>query len=173
MKSSQLYTVLVLTGLLLLGGCGVIRIDSNPEAYPVRKEIMPEYNEGQTVKVSNVYEKPVIVVLLPDRVDADLKQYTDTAVALLEQGLKHENISVGNTGKKSVKLKVHDVAYDPAFWTIRADVNITAELGNGKSITVFHHNASPASGWNAVNGALTRATEKLLMHRDFVKYMNE
>lgn len=173
MKLTRCYTLLLLTGLLLLGGCGVIRMDSSPETYPVRKEIMPDYTEGQTVKVSNVYDKPVIVVLLPDKIDADLKQYTDTAVALLEQGLKHENISVGNTGQKSVKLKVHNVVYDYAFWTIRADVNITAELGNGKSITVFHHNASPASGWNAVNGALTRATEKLLMHPDFVKYMNE
>lgn len=173
MKLTQLTFLPLIASLLLLSGCGTTRMDANDTDFPIAKEVVPSYKADQTISVSNYYDKPKVVQLYGDRIDADLKQYTDTAIKLLAQGLTHQNISTGPNGSKSIKLRVHNVKYEPAFWTIRADVNITAELGNGKSFTVFHHNASPMSGWRAVSGAITRATEKVLKHPDFLIYMNE
>lgn len=173
MKRSSLTLIPLLSAVLLLGGCGIVRIDANSEAYPIVKEVVPSYKAGQTIKVSNYYNKPEIVVLKPEKIDGDLKQYTETAITLLEQGLKHQNVKVAADASKSVKLRVYNVKYDYAFWTIRADVNIATELGNGESFTVFHHNASPSDGWSAVSGAITRATEKVLKHPKFIMYMNE
>ena len=70
-------------------------------------------------------------------------------------------------------MRVYNVKYERAFWTLRVDLNIIAELGNGESFTVFHHNASPASAYLAVDGALIRATEKILKHPKFIEYMNK
>jgi len=168
-----LLTLIPLAGMLvLLSGCGIKRIDADM-TYPVTKEVVPSYKAGQSVTLTNYYEKPRIKILLEDRLDGDMKQYTETAMKLVEQGLAHQNVSVGPGGDKTVKLRVFNVKFDRGFWTLRADVNISAELGNGKKINVFHHNASPWSAYNAVSGAITRATEKILKHKDFLLYMNE
>jgi len=173
MKLSNIVLLPFFAIFLLLSSCGVLNLESSTESYDIEKEVVPSYKSDQTIKVMNYYDKPVIVFLVPERIKADLKQYSETSMKYLELGLKHQNVSVGVTGNKSVKLRVHNVKYNRAFWTIRADVNITAELGNGKTFGVFHHNASPASGFLAVDGALIRATEKILKHPEFIKYMNK
>ncbi len=159
--------------VLLLAGCGVIHIDADAKAYPVSEKAVPAYKAGQTITITNYYAKPEVVALMPKRVEGDLKQYTDTAIKLLEQGLNYRDIKVAAGGEKTVKLRVYNVKYEQATWTIRTDVNIGVEMGNGESFSVFHHNPSPGNGWRSVNGAITRATEKVLKHPKFVRYINE
>lgn len=169
MKLSHSSFVISVCALLLLSGC-TVKLRSNPASFPITEQVVPEYSAGQTVNISNYYSEPE-VVSMADSAEGDLEQFTETAIALLEQGLKHRDITVISTGTKSVKLRVHNARYKQAFWTLQADVDITAELGNGKTITVHHHNASPASGHRAVSGAITRATEKILKHTDFIQYL--
>lgn len=154
-----------------LSGCGTVRLDANTTSFHVVKERVPNLKSGQTIKVDNYYNKPTVVILT-GVLDADLYQYTDTAIKLLEQGFSHSNISVGASGKKSIKLKVHNVKYVTGFWSLQVDVNISVELGNGKSFTVYHHNSSPANGYRAISGAITRGVEKVMKHNDFLEYVN-
>lgn len=156
--------------LLLLSGCGTIRLDASAEGFPIAAKVVPSYKAGQTINVNNYYDKPVIIKIYGNRLDADLKQYTDVAMKLLEQGLNHQKISVGRSGSKTVKLRVHNVVYVKRM-TGQMDVDITTDLGNGKSFTVHHHNASPFTTRRAINGAITRATEKVLRHPEFIEYM--
>lgn len=172
MKRNLLLLIPVASLLLLLSGCGVTRINSET-TYPITKEVVPSYKKDQSVTLSNFYSKPTVVNLVEGSLDGDLMQYTDTAMELLKQGLAHQDITVGAGGKKTVKLRVFNTKFERGFWTMRADVNISAELGNGKKINVYHHNASPMSAYRAVSGAITRATEKILKHKDFLLYMNE
>ena len=172
MKLIYLRLIPVICMIFLLSGCATIRLDANDLTFPVGEEVVPDYKEGQAIAVHNYYLEPVIVTLT-SRIEADLMQYTDTAIKALAQGLKHRNISVGAEGSKSIILRVHDAKLIMAFWTLQVEVNITAELGNGKTFTVFHHNASPATAFRAASGAITRATEKILNHNDFIQYMND
>ena len=173
MKPSARIFLLLVCSVLFQAGCGSVRMDANATDFPIARDVVPAYKPGQMIAAINDYDKPEIIKLYGDRLYADLKQYTDTAIKLLRQGLQHRQIRIRPDAGKSVKLRVHSVRYEPAFWTTRADVNITAELGNGKHFTVFHHNASPLSGWRAVSGAITRATEKILQHPMFIRYLNE
>ena len=153
-------------------GCGTVRLTASTNSFHIVKERVPSLKSGQTVKVDNFYAKPKVVTLT-GRLDADLQQYTATAMTLLEQGLGHQEISVGPNGKKSIKLQVHNVKYVRGFWSLQVDLNTTVTLGNGKSFTVTHHNSSPASGFRAVSGAIARAVEKILKHNEFIAYINK
>lgn len=172
MKLTYLRLIPIICMMFFLSGCVTTRLDANDMSFPIAETVVPDYREGQTIAAHNYYPEPVIV-MLRSRLEADLMQYTDTAVKALAQGLKHRNISVGLAGSKSVKLRVHNVKYITSFFTLQVELDITTELGNGKTFTVFHHNASPATAYRAASGAITRATEKILNHGDFIQYMNE
>ncbi len=163
--------LVLFAGMLFLSGCAV-QLDADYRTFPVDETVVPIYKEDQTINVKNHYSEPEIVEF-NSKLSADLKQYTDTAIKTLEQGLKHRNISIGSEGPKSVKLKVHTAKFNQSFWTMQIDVSIDAELGNGKTISTTHHTASPATAFRAASGAITRATEKILKHQDFINYMNE
>jgi len=124
-----LFLLLPLFSAFLLVGCGTVRVDASVEDFPIEKNVVPSYKSGQAINVINYYTKPNIVKIYGDRLDADLKQYTDTALKLLEQGLKHQNVTVDKIAKKSIKMRLHNVQYVKS-WTGQVDVNITSELGN-------------------------------------------
>ena len=158
--------------ILFFTGCGTIRLDTNSTTFQIVKERVPSLKSDQTVKIDNYYTKPE-VVMLNSNIDADLQQYTQTAITLLTQGLSHQAIDEDPKGEKSVQLRVHNVKFIRAFFTLQVELNTTATLGNGKSFTVFHHNSSPSTGFRAASGAITRSIEKVLKHKEFLEYINK
>ena len=173
MKYNHIKILALTASVLLLNGCGIIMLDSSKNDFPISEEKVPSYKTGQAIDIQNYYKTKKIVILKADRVQADLQQYTNTVIELLSDSLNYRKIINAPHSKKSVRLQVYDVVYDTGLWTIRASLKIKVELGNGKSFIVSHYNPSPFSGYRAVNGAITRATEKILKHPEFLKYMNQ
>ena len=165
----SLFPILLI--FVFITGCGTIRLDTNSTTFQIVTERVPHLKPDQTVKINNYYNKAEIV-MLSSNIDADLQQYTQTAIRLLTQGLAHRSINVEATGKKSIKLRVHNVKIIRAFFTLQVELNTTATLGNGQSFTVFHHNSSPSTGFRAASGAIARSIEKVIKHDKFLDYIN-
>ncbi len=166
------------TGLILLfalSGCGRLQVDSSPDTFPVPDTAAADLRGGgQGVALENFYQGPTVVSVSEtgSGVDADLYQYTQTAIALLERALKKRGVYVGTAGGKSVTLKVSDVSFSYG-WTIGYRLNLSAELKGGDTVVVPAQNNSPATAYRAIDGALMHAVTNLLLDQEFQKYINE
>lgn len=174
----QRRTVLTTTGLVvlvLLGACGRLEVESSPDTFPVPDTAASGLRHGgQGVALENFYSGPTVVRVseVGSGVDADLHQYTQTAITLLERALKKAGIYVGPAGEKSMTLKISDVRYEYG-WTISYTLNLTAEFKDGGTTTVPAQNNSPATAYRAIDGAIMRAVTNLLLDEKFESYINE
>ncbi len=153
----------------------------------VRKQGIPELTGGQTVNIQNYYSKPEIIGLGnasetvyirmleigTDGYNADLKQFTGTATVMLSKALAHRNIKFSKTGPKKVKLRAHSVKYNQGAFSADIEVSVTAELGNGKSITASGKSSSDLNLAASASADLSYAIEKILNHHDFIQYINQ
>lgn len=161
--------------LLASSGCGRLEVVSSPDTFPISDTTASDLvSGGQDVALRNFYQRPAVVSISESRsgFDADLHQYTQTAVTLLERALDKRGISVASTGRKSVTLKVSDVTLNDG-WTFGCRLNLMADLGDGDKVMVPAQNNSPATAYRAVDGALMHAVTNLLLDREFQKYINQ
>lgn len=163
-------------GLLLLfalAGCARLNVESSPDTFPIPDTAASGLRGGQSVAVENFYQGPTVVPVaeIGAGVDADLHQYTQTAVTLLKREFRKQGIEI-RPGSKTVTLKVSDVSYNYG-WTISYRLNLTAELKGGGIVIVTADNNSPATAYRAIDGAIMRAVTRLLFNPEFEKYINE
>ncbi len=159
--------------LFTLAGCGPLNVDSSPGTFPVPEMAASELKGGQSVAVENHYREATIVRVaeIGAGVDADLHQYTETAITLVEREFRRQGIYI-RSGSKTVTLKISNVSYNYG-WTITYGLNLTAKLGNGETVIVTAENSSPATAYRAVDGAIMRAVTRLLVDQEFQEYINE
>lgn len=161
--------------LLALGfvvGCAPLQIHTNPDAFPVPLEAAPQLRGQQSIELVNAYkaETSVKIFLGGPTWEADLRQYTQTAITLLGRELRKSAISIGPSGK-TVVLRVHNVQAAPGAFLIPGSLVLDAEYADGtRSSVAEQDNAS--SAWRAVDGAMVRAVAKLLGDATFQAYVN-
>lgn len=161
--------------LFALSGCGRLEVESSPDTFPVPDSAASDLRgDGQAVALANFYTGPTVVSVSEtgSGVDADLHQYTQSAITLLERALKKRGIYVGTSGRKAVTLKVSNVSFSYG-WTIGYRLNLSAEFKDGGRTVVPAQNNSPATAYRAIDGALMHAVTNLLLDQEFQKYINE
>ena len=101
----------VLTGLLV-AGCGTIAIQSDPETFRIPPEAAAQLRGQQSLVLKNAYEKETLVIIFRGPAfewQADLRQYTETALSLLGGEMTGKGIDLSQQAAKSVNLRVRDV----------------------------------------------------------------
>lgn len=165
-----------LAGLLLteLAGCGPLMIQSNPGTFAVPPEAGAQLRGPQNVALNNAYKAETQVKLLVGARDwiADLQQYTETAIAILDREMTKKGISNTLQAPKSVTLSVRDVRAGTGWGVIRALLILDAQYGDGTKSTIETENTSPATAWRAVDGAIMLAVTRLLRDEQFLAYVN-
>lgn len=161
--------------LALLGvasGCAPLQIASNPDAFPVPLVSPLQLRGKPSVELLNAYKSPeqVKIFLGGPTWEADLRQYTQTAITLLSRELLKGGAVLEPSGK-SITLRVHSVQAAPGAFLLPGSLVLDAEYGDGtKSSVTEQDNAS--SAWRAVDGAMVRAVAKLLVDDRFQAYVN-
>ena len=157
------------------GACARLEVESSPDTFPVPESAASGLRaDAGSIAIENAYPEPTVVQVSQAGagVDADLRQYTGTAMTLLERALEERGIEVAPSADKTVTLKIANIVYTYG-WTIGYGLNLIADLGNGDRIAVTASNNSPATAYRAIDGALMRAVTKLLLDEDFQRYVNE
>lgn len=169
-------TIAASFGLIIavgLAGCSRLNVESDPDTFPVPLSSASGLRGGQKIAVENFYKGPTVVPVAETGagVDADLHQYTQTAMTQLRRTLRAQGIPIGPS-PKTVTLKVANVSFEYG-WTITYRLSLTAALEGAGTVTVTAANSSPATAYRAIDGAIMRAVTKLLINTEFEKYINE
>jgi len=164
-----------LAGLALaaISGCGPLVVKSNPGTFSVPADAAAQLNKQQSVTLDNAYKAETQVYIYTGARDwqADLQQYTETAIALLGREMTKKGIDLAPQSAKSITMRVRDVQASPG-WVIRTILVLEAQYGDGTKSTIAAENTSPSDAWRAVDGAIMRAVSQLLRDDKFLAYVN-
>jgi hypothetical protein len=160
--------------VLLCGtfGCAPLQITTNPDAFPVPLDNPVQLRGNQSIDLLNAYktQTQVKIFLGGPTWEADLRQYTQSAITLLGRELRKSGATI-EPSNKSIVLRVHNVQSAPGAFLIPGSLVLDAEYGDGtKSSVAEQDNAS--SAWRAIDGAMVRAVAKLLADERFQAYVN-
>jgi len=153
-------------------GCAPLQITSNPDAFPVPLVSPLSLRGNPSVELLNAYkaQTQVKIFLGGPTWEADLRQYTQSAITLLGRELRNSGATIAPSGK-TVVLRVHNVQAAPGAFLIPGSLVLDAEYGDGtRSSVAEQDNASTA--WRAVDGAMVRAVAKLLVDERFQAYLS-
>jgi hypothetical protein len=173
---TRLFLVLALVGAL--AACGTVTIYTDPGAYSVRDDTA--VIRADRIALLNAYSEPTMFEVA-NRMQVDLRQVTDTAIAMMARQLRKDGVEIDASAEKKVTVKVTSahMAYVaiPFAERWRTSLNMDAALGDGTSTSVRAENSAPiAFRSNAhnrsVEGAVLFAVTNLLNDRRFVAYAN-
>lgn len=153
-------------------GCAPLQITSNPDAFPVPLGSPLSLRGNPSVELLNAYkaQTQVKIFLGGPTWEADLRQYTQSAITLLGRELRNSGATIAPSGK-TVVLRVHNVQAAPGAFLIPGSLVLDAEYGDGtRSSVAEQDNAS--SAWRAVDGAMVRAVATLLVDARFQAHLN-
>lgn len=156
-----------------LAGCGPLMIQSDPATFPVTPGAGADLRGPQSVTLNNAYQAPTQAMIYTGARDwaADLQQYTQTAITLLDREMAKKDISNSAQASKSITLRVRDV-HAGLGWVIRASLILEAQYGDGTRSVIATENTSPATAFRAVDGAIMLAVTRLLNDERFIAYVN-
>ncbi|VAW99043.1 hypothetical protein MNBD_GAMMA23-2363 [hydrothermal vent metagenome] len=166
------YCLLILLFSILLSSCGAI-ISEPVSDQKILKHLVPHYKAGQSLSIHNYYKKPTLVensVQGAMYIQVDLKQLSGASIKLVKQAMAYQNVSVVPSNKKTITIRAHNVYLKSLF---NLHLELSAELSNGKQGNVQQTYGKKAYHYERHNLAILPATEKLLKHPDFIKFMNE
>jgi len=147
-------------------GC-VFTVATDPNAYPVAADDFPALPSGTKVEIVNGFAASYLARMDGNQ-QADLHEFTQTAIVVLGRALEKKGAVVGAGGKKIV-LEATGPKWTQGFGFVRASVSLKAELG-----------ATRVSGWGEAAGvdvsrdfsaAITHAVEALLRKPELRDYL--
>jgi hypothetical protein len=165
--------------LVALAGCETTStINTDANMYAVKEATMP-LRAGERIGLVNGYSQEVkneIGSQAGNHFMLDLRQATDTAIAMMSQHLQTMGVTVDAGAPKKMTLRVTNAktafqlkpfTFDSRF---RTSLNITAECEGGSNTTVFAENAAVVAPMvphetvvkRGIEGATMFAVTKLL-----------
>src|SRR5688572_16662811 len=104
--------VLLLFTLPLLPACQTT-VESDPTTFEIRQDAAPALRGQQVIGIANSYSAPAIVIVAQhpgSKASADLREFTNTAIGMLERRMKRDGITMDPAATKRVTLRVKDVS---------------------------------------------------------------
>ena len=121
-----------------LAGCAAPVIQTKPDTFNVPADFGNKLRAGGSVALINSYpaESKVRIWVYGDSGwFGDLRQFTDTAMTMIERELRKRSVTADSTAAKSVTLRVYDVSASPG-WVIKAELTLEAQYGDGTKSTI-------------------------------------
>ncbi len=156
----------LLVAVSLAAGC-VFTIPTDPKLYPVAADKVPALPAGAKVELVNGFSRSYMARMEGNQ-QADLQEFTQTAITLATGALEQKGVAVG-AGGKPVVLEVTGPTWTPGFGMTRGSVSLDATLGATKVSTW-----GEAAGINATknfSSAISEAVENLLQKAEFRDYL--
>lgn len=102
---------------------------------------------------------------------ANLHEWTDTAIRVLETELHDRNIMTTREAEKTFKLAITDVNFYQGAFSIRCKLDLKVETGDGDTMEFTGDNNSPWTLYRACGGAVVRAVAAMLNHPNILYYL--
>jgi hypothetical protein len=162
-----------LIGILMLVGCGPLKIHSNPETFKPNYQPLPVFKSKQQIRLENAYLSEEVVDVTADGPNwiGDLKQFTDTAIVILTEEFAKSNIHDAPTAETGMTLRIYNVNFVMGAWMVRCTLWLEMVMPDGKIVDVQGINSSPGGAFRAVDGAIIHAVENLLQDKRLVEYL--
>lgn len=168
---SQWKKTLIFFLLMVFCGCTHHYV---PREYPINPVMVPEFSVSQPVSLINVQTDNKTIRIhkyFGHKWTGNLTEWTGTAVSLLNTELQKRGISISEDASKVLKLSITQAEIIQGAWAIRCILNLKVETGDGYTADFEGNNASPATLYRAIDGAITRAVTALLNDDNILKYL--
>lgn len=148
--------------VVVLAGCRTV--DYTPRIVPFEDAQVAPFANHPTVALRNsaTTGKILIVEERAFTCNGDLHDWTRVAIELAASELGKRGVTIGDGGGKSVDLAITHVEVIYGFAATRCILKLHATTGDGRSFDVEGNNASPATVYRAMDGAVSRAVAALL-----------
>ena len=162
--------------VLLLTAC-TVAVPTNPKSFDVPDGTAAELRPPQPVSLRNAHLVETVVKVNNGTPawSSDLRQLTDTAIAILTRAMAKQGASVAPQAEKFVTLRVHSVhaVLGGVIIAPRGEARLILEATypDGSSTSVDALNTAMYSGQNALDGAVMLAVSDLLRHPAFLASM--
>lgn len=157
---------------VLVGGC-TTRIQSNPTSFDVPMDSGSKLRGPQRVALKNAYQTETVVLVMragQNKAEADLRQFTETALRMLERRLQRDGIVADPQAPKAISLRVKDVSVIPSAFINRVVLSVEAEFGNEQR--AFRTRDGSPEAQRALDSAIALALAELINDEQFVAYVN-
>lgn len=163
-----------------VAACGTILVQTDPDTFSVAPAAVSHLRGPQTVALINAYETPTEVVIFRksgSSWNTDLKELTNTAIAMLGRAMEKQGIRVAPQADKTLTLRVHQVSIGMYGMNIApqfpAKLVLEVRYLDGTKTSVEAMNVAPYSQTRAIDGAVLFALNDLVRHEQFVAYIND
>jgi hypothetical protein len=147
-----------------------------PREYPINPVMVPELSVSQPVSLINGQSDNKEILIgkyMGHKYMGNFTEWTDVAVSLLQTELQKRDINVTEDAPKLLKLSITQAEIIPGMWAIRCILNLKVETGDGYTVDLEGNNASPATLYRAIDGAVTRAVTALLNDDNILDYLKK
>jgi hypothetical protein len=176
---NKVFSIFAALLAMALAGCGPLRVATDPNTFSVEPGSVAHLRAEQAVALKNGFPAAV-EVRMPQGSgvtwSADLRELTETAIAMLGKALEKQGIRVVPEAEKTVTLRVanlqagmYGVMIHPR---VRATLVLEAQYPDGTATSVHALNTSPMGAPRAIDGAVLFALNDLVRHEQFVAYVN-
>ena len=145
------------------------------EQYPMKEGMVTAFLGEGPVNVINAQDstdEELIGQLGFHKYLANLHEWTDVAIKVLETELHDRNIVTNTEAEKTLKLAIIDANFYQGFASIRCKLDLRVETGEGDTMEFTGDNNSPWTLYRACGGAVVRAVAAMLNHPNILYYLN-
>ena len=144
------------------------------EQYPMKEGMVTAFLGEGPVNVINAQDstdEELIGQLGFHKYLANLHEWTDVAIKVLETELHDRNIVTTTEAEKTLKLSITDVDFYQGAFSIRCKLDLKVETGDGETMEFTGDNNSPWTLYRACGGAVVRAVGAMLNHPNVLYYL--
>jgi hypothetical protein len=174
--------LVLLLAVVALAGCGTRTIITDANTYSVTG-VTTSLRSGERVALVNGYAAESVVEIYEqggNQFLVDLRQVTDTAIAMAAKQLGTMDVVVDPSAQKKVTLKVMNAQmrfqYAPFNSRLRTSLELSAGFAGGSGAVARAENSAVILGGNdphkrSVEGATMFAVTNLMNDQNFVSYL--
>lgn len=179
-----MFRLVLLLAVVSLAGCGARTIITDPNMYSVTGPTTA-LRSGERVALVNGYAAQTMTEIGEhggNQFMVDLRQVTDTAIAMAAKHLETMQVVIDAGAQKKVTLKVMNARmryqYIPFNSRLRTNLDLSAGFDGGAVALVRAENAAVILGGSdpakrSVEGATMFAVTSLMNDPDFVRYLSK
>lgn len=163
---------LVMTALVIavLAGC---TMQYTPKPNPEERLAVPAFKPGQPVAIVNkTAPKEVLLSVGPYDLQADFRQYADSAAQLLRSELERLQGVVQASAPREIGLDFTDIRIQRSAGSFRSVISFTVTTGDGYLRGLEASDAS-WSFQKAIDGAIVDAVKVILANDRVRQYLSE
>jgi hypothetical protein len=163
-------SLLIVVSLFLFSACSHVTIPRGP--IQVKMDVVGSMDISEPISLENGVPDSKLTLIGSQGFHkwyADYRVWTSFIVSHLETELKSRGVQLKPDSEEIFKVKVEQVGLYWGSFAIRCVVNVRVEKKNGTwSKTYEGNNASPATLYRAVDGAVYKAVVTIMQDKEFI-----